>query len=323
MSWVFLAGDYAFKLKKPVRYEFLDFTTLAKREFNCREELRLNRRLAPDVYLDVVPLRQAKNGQLTLRAEGRVVEWLVKMKRLPAQRMLDWLIEHRAVEPDAVDAAARCLARFYRSATPVRMPAETVLLRFEAEHERDSKLLRDARFVIDHVAVRAVLAGMKRALSDVRPLIEARAGLKVYVEGQGDLRPEHICLIDQPVIIDCLEFNRDLRILDPFDEIAFLDLECERLGAGWVGQRFLLTCSKLIANPASDALIQFYRAARALLRARLALAHLVEPNPRTPEKWDPRARQYIDLAASSLQRFRMLLAQPTSKHTIEQGRRQR
>ena len=98
MAWVFLAGELVFKMKKPVQYEFLDFTTLSAREFTCREELRLNRRLAPDIYLDVVPLRQDRAGALTFAGDDPVVEWLVKMKRLPADRMLDYAIEHKLLD---------------------------------------------------------------------------------------------------------------------------------------------------------------------------------------------------------------------------------
>jgi aminoglycoside phosphotransferase family enzyme len=134
-------------------------------------------------------------------------------------------------------------------------------------------------------------------------MIDARVAAKVYVEGHGDLRPEHVCLLEKPVFIDCLEFNRDLRILDPFDEIAYLGLECDRLGAAWIGQIFLLAAQKRLTVPAPHSLILFYRAARALLRARLALAHLTEPNPRTPEKWEPRARHYIGLAENALSAF--------------------
>lgn len=306
MSWVFLAGDLAFKLKKPIRYAYLDFTALDSRAFACREEVRLNARLAPDVYLDAVPLRVTAAGGLAFGAHGAIVDWLVKMKRLPADRMLDWLIEYGTVLPQDVDAAALRLVTFYRKAEPVKQSADEVWLRFAREHEFDAKVLGDQRFALDGGHVDSVLRDMQRAIEDVRPSIQQRTELGVYVEGHGDLRPEHVCLLPEPVIIDCLEFNRDLRLLDPFDEVAFLGLECERLGAAWIGERLLSECQRQLQHAAPPALIQFYRAARALLRARLALAHLLEPNPRTPQKWEPRARHYLDLANVALQRFHKL-----------------
>ena len=303
MAWVFLAGEFAFKMKKPVRYEFLDFTTLSAREFTCREELRLNRRLAPDVYLDVIPLRLDRTGALTFAGDGPVVEWLVKMKRLPANRMLDYAIEHRTVTEADVVGFAQKLATFYRAAPPVAQSIEQICQRFAAEHERNVVLLSDARFELDHVMTRRVLQRLTKALLAARPLLQMRVEAGAFLEGHGDLRPEHVCLISPPVVIDCLEFNHNMRLVDPFDEIAFLDLECERLGAPWIGRKVLDICKRELISAPPAKLLAFYRSARALLRARLALAHLTEPNPRTPAKWEPRARIYIALAEEALTRF--------------------
>ena len=119
MSWVFLAGEHVLKMKKPVRYPFLDFSTLAAREFDCREELRLNARLAPGVYLGLMALQERGGGlalvpEAQLPTAGRTVDWLVLMRRLPAGRMLDHLIAASLVTPGEIDALARVLADFYR-----------------------------------------------------------------------------------------------------------------------------------------------------------------------------------------------------------------
>jgi uncharacterized protein len=112
MSWVFLVGERAFKLKKPVRFAYLDFSTLAAREGNCRAELTLNRRLAPGVYLRVAPLTLTSEGSLKLDGEGEVIDWLVVMRRLPVDRMLDTLIAGHTLDMRAVDRLAEALARF-------------------------------------------------------------------------------------------------------------------------------------------------------------------------------------------------------------------
>ena len=303
MAWVFLAGELAFKMKKPVRYEFLDFTSLSAREFTCREELRLNRRLAPGVYLEVVALRLDDAGALTFASGGPAVEWLVKMKRLPAERMLDYAMEHRTVNDADIAAVAETLAEFYRTAPPVAQALDLVCQRFSAEHQRNMVLLSDARFKLDHTLAGEVLQRMTKALPAARPLLERRVESGAFIEGHGDLRPEHVCLVSPPVIIDCLEFNRDLRLVDPFDEIAFLDLECERLGEPWIGRKILDICLRELSPAPPAELLAFYRCSRALLRARLALAHLTELNPRLPEKWEPRARTYIALAEAALAQF--------------------
>ena len=302
MAYVFLAGQFAFKMKKPVRYEFLDFTSLAAREFTCREELRLNRRLAPGIYLDVLPLTRDAAGHLALQGTGTTVEWLVKMKRLPAERMLDAAIAARTVTEEHIAEVARHLARFYRAAEPVEQSIETACGGFAAEHRRNSDLLSSQQFNLDRQRTDDVLRRMPLALDAARPLLARRVADRAIVEGHGDLRPEHVCLVTPPVIIDCLEFNRDLRLVDPFDEIAYLDLECRRLGAAWIGAKLLAMLMRELPPP-PPGLVDFYRASRALLRARLALAHLTEPDPRTPAKWEPRARAYIELADAALTEF--------------------
>ena len=118
MSWVFLTPQHAYKLKKPVRYDGLDFSTLATRRFFCGEELRLNRRLTHDVYLDVVALRRDSAGALRIGDEGAVVDWLVMMRRLPEHLMLDHLVAQGTVQPDQVRAVALRLAEFYRGLRP-------------------------------------------------------------------------------------------------------------------------------------------------------------------------------------------------------------
>ncbi|MGB8315572.1 MAG: hypothetical protein WCE69_13930, partial [Aestuariivirga sp.] len=272
-------------------------------EFTCREEVRLNRRLAPDVYLDVVPLRLDRTGGLTFAGDGPVVEWLVKMRRLPADRMLDYTLEHGSVTLQDVIGVAEKLIIFYRAALPVPQSLDQVCRRFAAEHDRNIALLSDARFKLEHARTRVVLRRFLEALTAARPLLEMRVEAGAFLEGHGDLRPEHVCLITPPVVIDCLEFNRDMRLVDPFDEVIFLDLECERLGGPWVGKKVLDICRAELSPAPPPGLLDFYRGARALLRARLALAHLTEPDPRLPEKWEPRARTYIALADEALERF--------------------
>ncbi len=130
MSWVFLAGDRAYKLKKPVEYPFLDFSTLAAREADCRAGGRLNRRLAPDVYLGVVPLTAGDDGALALQGEGRVVDWLVTMRRLPGDRMLDAAIVSGAVTRRQIEDVADLLARFYGQADAADMTARDYVAHF-------------------------------------------------------------------------------------------------------------------------------------------------------------------------------------------------
>jgi aminoglycoside phosphotransferase family enzyme len=133
------------------------------------------------------------------------------------------------------------------------------------------------------------------------------------VDGHGDLRPEHIWLGDRIRVIDCLEFNPHLRAVDPFDEIAFLSLECERLGSPTTGEYLARHVRRGLRNGLSDELFLFYRCHRATLRARLAIAHLLEPNPRTPDKWPRLARNYLLLADADARRLEVLLRTRTGR----------
>ena len=141
MSWVFLAGDRVYKLRKPVRYPFLDFSTLAAREADCHAEIRLNRRLAPDVYLGVVRLTREANGTLALDGAGVVADWLVVMRRLPESAMLDRAIVGGTVTPGQIERVAALLAAFYRSLGPADVSEEGYLGRFARQHVNNRALL--------------------------------------------------------------------------------------------------------------------------------------------------------------------------------------
>ncbi|MDI5889628.1 hypothetical protein [Halomonas rhizosphaerae] len=295
MAWVFLAGARVYKLKKPVEYTHRDCHFLRDREVLCHEEVRLNRRLAPEVYLGVAALRFDPAGRLALEGEGTVVDWLVVMKRLPEHLMLDMALSRGNVTGAGVTRVARRLAAFYRGLAPVEMPVDTYLDRFQRELDRNREVIADSRFSLANDGVTAMLDRLDRLLAEEPDLLGDRPRQGRIIEGHGDLRPEHVCLSEPPVVIDCLEFSRPLRLLDPFDELCFLGLECERLGAAWMLERLVGECARTLQDRPDKRLLAFYTAYRACLRARLSLAHLLEPDPRTPEKWEPQAREYLAL----------------------------
>ena len=297
MSWVFLAGDRVYKLKKPVRFPYLDFSTCKQREAACRAELRLNRRLAPDVYLDTVPLVRAGDG-LALGGAGAPLDWLVVMRRLDEHSMLDHAIAEHSVETWQLDRLIATLTRFYRHARPVYLSPAVRLSDWKQSLAYNRRVLLDPRLKMPAGLVRRVDAVQRRFLARRARVLADRVRKRCTVDGHGDLRPEHICLGAPVRIIDCIEFNARLRAVDPFDEIAFLSVECERLGAAWVGDYIERGMKRTLRDGPADELFLFYRCHRATLRARLAIAHLLEINPRTPEKWPRQARIYLDLAAA-------------------------
>ncbi|MCP4382205.1 MAG: hypothetical protein GY798_12465 [Hyphomicrobiales bacterium] len=296
MSWVFLAGSRVYKLKKPVRYPFLDFSTLEAREHFVSEEGRLNRRLAPDVYLGATPLSVDEDGRMILGEADQVVDWLVTMRRLPEDRMLDRLITANALTADTVERLSDRLGAFFAAASAEYPDPAAFVDRYRREQAITSDVLLDPELGFDGARIGPLLERFTESFDQVRPHLEARLSAGRIVEGHGDLRPEHVFLSRSIAIIDCLEFNRDLRLLDPFEELAFLGLECARLGADWVFPLLYRRCAESLDDRPPTDVIAFYWRYRALLRARLSLAHLFEAKPRTPEKWRPLAWRYVVLA---------------------------
>lgn len=303
MSWVFLTETHAYKMKKPVLYPYLDFSTLAAREWNCREEFRLNQRLAPGVYLGVVPLRLDPSGVVRVEGEGNVVEWLVKMRRLPADRMLNRLIQDHALAPEDVRRVAELLVKFYRESTPIAVNEAGYRKRIAATTARNREVLARPQYELTPALVESVHGTLARLVENEPALFDQRVRERRIVEGHGDLRPEHVCLTSQPIVFDRLEFNRDLRVIDPAEELSFLAMECERLGAPFVGETLFAVYAETAGDAPPRVLLDFYMAQRACVRARLAALHTVDAPRASWPKWAAAAAAYLQLAATYCDRL--------------------
>lgn len=315
MSWIFLAGERVYKLKKPVRFAYLDFSTIPLRESACRAELALNRRLAADVYLDVVPLVMTPFG-LALDGAGCTADWLVVMRRLDETRTVEQMILSRRLMPSHLSRLAAKLAAFYRHAGGVHISPALLLADWRRNLSDNRRLLLNPRLKLPAGLVRRIDRVQRRFLEARPDLLAARARSRCIVDGHGDLRPEHIWINDSVRIIDCLEFNPKLRAVDPLDEIAFLSVECDRLGASWAAGYLKRRVLRRWGDGSSAALFSFYRCYRATLRARLSAAHLIEANPRTPGKWLPLARTYLQIAAADMLYLERILKPQTDQRSL-------
>jgi aminoglycoside phosphotransferase family enzyme len=295
-AWVFLAGDRAWKLKKPVRFDHLDYSTLEARGRICAEEVRLNRRLAPDVYLGTARLTLEAGGKLAIDGSGPTIDWLVEMRRLEDARMLDQAILAGTVTAADIEAVAARLGGFYAQAPAVPVDPEAHLAHFMREIDLGSEVFADPGFGRTGERAVALAASLSAMLAGEPAIVTGRVAAGRILEGHGDLRPEHVCLEQPTVIIDCLEFSPELRLVDPFDEISFLAMECAVIGARWIGPILLDRCTTMLGDRPPGRTLAFYTAYRATLRARQALAHLLEPLPRTPGKWLPLAERYLEEA---------------------------
>jgi uncharacterized protein len=294
MSWVFLSTDFAYKMKKPVVLPHLDFSTLENRRANCHEEVRLNRVLAPGVYLGVTAVCHSPERGLAIGLDGEPVEWLVWMRRLPRESMLDQALAAGGVEVADLHHCARILAAFYRQRPPVIRHPDSYLNKLHQFIEEDVEGLANARYQLQGALFRRTAEMLLDYLASQRAGFEDRVHQGYIIEGHGDLRPEHVCLTRPPVFIDCLEFSRDLRILDVADELAYLFLECECLGSNQVQRELGGEYRRVSGDPLPRSLLAFYKSRRALLRARLCLAHLLDhPSPQTEQHWRDRATDYL------------------------------
>ena len=288
ISWVLLTGRFAYKIKKPVVLPFVDFSTLERRERFCRDELRLNRRLAPEIYVDVVPIggtaEQPKIG------EEPALEFAVRMHQFPARATADRLLADGELDRDAIAGLAERLARFHAELQPVtgKQPAAGIAENLE---ELDAMLA-------DGTGLERIGPALEEQLRSLAATLAQRVRDGFVREGHGDLHLGNITRIGHALVpFDCLEFSRDLRTVDLMDELAFLymDLMAAKrrdLASGLV-DRYLAQSG----DYAGLRLLRFFAAHRALVRAKVAVIAQNEPGPAMPGS---QACRYFDAARTEL-----------------------
>lgn len=276
ISVVFLAGPYAYKIKKPVQLGFLDFSTLEKRQHFCAEEVRLNRRLASDVYLGVVPVTQDKD-RLRMEGDGDVIEWAVKMQRLPEEASLEKRLSRGEVGIELIRALARRIATFHAEAEAGTAIAALGRLAVVAGNSREN--FEQAAAQIGSTLHRNVFDRLQslteQTLARLCPLIEKRAEDGVPRDTHGDLHLDHVYVLPgrpssaDVVIIDCIEFNERFRFADPIADMAFLVMDLifhDRRDLAAVFTEEYLRTSR---DEEGRALIPFYTAYRAAVRGKV------------------------------------------------------
>ncbi|NTV94314.1 MAG: AAA family ATPase [Thiobacillus sp.] len=265
ISWVFIAGEYAYKIKKPVDFGFLDFSTLAKRRFCCDEEVRLNRRLAPDIYLDVVPVTEQGIGG------AEALEWAVRMRAFPADATLD---REAAVTPEQIDAIADRVARFHGEierapeASPYGAPESA--MHPVQENFRQIRAL-PLSSAADRAQIERLEAWSEQEYRRLHDHLGARKAAGYIRECHGDLHLGNIAWVqDAPLIFDCIEFNPNLRFIDVISEVAFFCMDLIARGREALAWRFLNRWLEHTGDYAGLAGLRFYMVYRAVVRAKVA-----------------------------------------------------
>ena len=272
ISWVFLAGELVYKLKKPLVLDFLDYGTPSRRREMCAEEVRLNRRLAPDMYLGVRGVVVARDrAELTDEGDPRAVDWVVEMRRYDETQTLAARLERGELLPRDVIEVGRVLARFHADA-PRATPDGAPVLAAERRFERNlHELLGD---VEQRGEIERVLGLERFAHAFVTAharTFAVRANRGQVRDGHGDLRAEHVLLGDRVRIVDCVEFDPGLRELDVADDLAFLVFDLTAGGSERFAELLVQAYRDAGGDPGPDSLIAFYAAYRALVRAKVAL----------------------------------------------------
>ncbi len=307
ISSVFLTPKFVFKFKRPLDVGFVDFRSLRARRHFCLAELRLNRRLAPDVYLGMVALRVGRDGRLTFGKGGRIIDYAVLMKRLPARRMLDAKLRARRIAPEEIDTLADVLARFHRRLRPSPRLAHYGDLATWTRNWRENFEETAAEVGVTHSAA------THRTLEErVYGFLERnRAALQARVDGgfvrncHGDLRCEHIYLAEQIRIIDCVEFSERYRCADVANDLSFLLMDLCAFGYPELAARLLRRYRERTGDRAMGPLIPFYACYRAYVRGKVLGMRLRDRNldPAARRIVESRARSFFALAEAFARQF--------------------
>lgn len=286
ISLVFIAGHLVYKIKKPVNFGFLDFTTLEKRAFFCREEIRLNRRLAEDIYLDVVPIHQDETGTLNFLDRGEAVEYAVLMKRIPEDRMLGTLLEKNiARKRDMETLAGRICAFHDGAATGGEIDEiggfETIRKNHEENFEQTESYVGTTISRPEFEFIRSWALGF---LENREALFRRRVATHKIRECHGDLHLQHICFINGIVVFDCIEFNKRFRYLDRAAEVAFLSMDLDFHGYGDYGDAFVRAYIEESGDEEINTLLPFYKCYFAYVRGKVTGFRLQEPGLGGKEK---------------------------------------
>ena len=284
ISWVFLGSNEVWKVKKPVDFGFLDFTTLELRRRACEAEVELNRRLAPEVYLGVVPLISDPGGSLRFGDVGEtaaeVADWAVHMRRLDDRQRADRRLEVGTLEPEHLEQLAKTLARFHRDADPGDAGAGGL---GDVRRNVEENFAQTRGVLEEYLGSQAteVVDWQRDFLDRHGELFEARQATGRIRDGHGDLRLDHVYFEDSDpkteapetascTVLDCIEFNQRFRVADVCADVAFLAMDLQARGRADLSEVFLAAYAREAGDYDLYPLVDFYESYRAFVRGKIA-----------------------------------------------------
>lgn len=272
ISWVLLFDHFVFKIKKPLRYNFLDFSTLDKRKYFCEREILLNQRLTNDIYLDVQPVKR-QSGHLFLGGEtGETIDYAVRMNRVDSSRQMDNLLAEGKVTAAEIHKLAKKIALFHKS-TDVIYDRDFMAIKNEFDDLKgEQDYLRDQLGGNTDSIISRAINSSGSFVEKHRKLLASRLGEGFFRDGHGDLHSRNIFLLEDPQPFDCIEFNDDFRQIDVLNEIAFLCMDLEAAGYKYLADLFYTDYNLYFSAARSETeknLFIYYKSYRANIRAKV------------------------------------------------------
>lgn len=298
LSWVFLVKERVYKLKKPVNFGFVDFSTVQARRLACETEVVLNRRLAPEVYLGVRALYRSAQGQYSFVAQGAVVDWAVYMRRLPDDARADVLLDRDGLQLEALDSLAQRIADFHkRCDSDERISAfglpEAIRVNVEENFEQTRGHIAEC---ITQEQAQSLKHWQREFLRMHHEQLVHRVRNGYIRDGHGDLRLEHAYWLEgEWTVIDCIEFNERFRYADTCADVAFLSMDLAACGHVTFAERFIAQYARATHDFELYSLLDFYQSYRAFVRGKVALLSNDQPEGIAPELL-AKARHYFLLA---------------------------
>ncbi len=299
ISWVFLTGKYCYKVKKPVDFEFLNFSTLEKRKFYCGEELRVNRRLCPDIYVDVVPITAASDG-LHVEGKGDAVDYAVKMVQLPQERRMDLLLGDGKVDGEIIDEISKTLAEFHRAARTGEGvdeygSPETIKANWDQNFEQTRNLRGE---LVPEDLFDSIEDRVNGFILNNSKMFNERIESNKIRECHGDVHSGNIFVDGRIYIFDAIEFNPAFSCSDVASEIAFLAMDLDFKGRKDLSESFVdgyVECSR---DEGVHDLLNFYKCYRAYVRAKVIGFKLFDAGVGQEEKSEAEGlcKDYFSLA---------------------------
>ncbi|MEJ5961866.1 hypothetical protein [Pedobacter immunditicola] len=300
ISWVILTEKHAYKIKKPVDFKFLDFSTLEKRKHFCKREVELNKRLAGDMYLRSIPIYKKNDKYSFINQEGEIVDYAVLMTRMDTSREMDKLLLNNQVTDREIEKLAKKIAEFHQESTIIKkaIDIDAIKSRFN-DIENVLKLIISPLAETFHHVINDAIEISNLFLEKHHLYIQERAVNGFVRDVHGDLHMGNIFLYDEPVIFDCIEFNDQLREMDILDEIAFLGMDLDAYGRNDLSEHFHKFYHQYSGNKESieTALIfKYFKYYRANIRAKVYLLNALEmSDPMLYEEKIKSAERYINL----------------------------